>query len=113
VSIRQEREESEKTQPDVGALQRQVQELLNEKDQFLKNEDESRRQLADQQSTISPMGEDIQGLRRTVAGSAFSLARLRSEMDTRTRANEELEHRNHSLRKELRTAGQRLLDVGK
>jgi len=36
VRTRQEREGSEKTQPDVGALQRQVQELLNEKDQFQK-----------------------------------------------------------------------------
>jgi len=34
-------------------------------------------------------------------------------MDTRTRANEALEHRNHSLPKERRSAGQRLLDLSK
>jgi len=113
VRTRLVREESKKTLPDVGALQRQIQEFLNEKDQFLKNEDISRRQLADQQSTISQMREEIQGLHRTLAGSGFSLARLRSRMDTRTRANEELEHRNHSLRKELRRARQRLLELGK
>jgi len=45
-----------------------------------------------------------------VAGSGFSIVRLRNEMDTRKRANEE-QHRNHSLRKELGKAGQRLLDL--
>ena len=113
VRTRLREEGSEKTQPDVRALQRQVQELRNEKDQLVKNEDEFPRQIADQQSAISRMRQDIQGFRRTVAGSGFSQARLRSEMDTRTRANEELEHRNHSLCKELRRAGQRLLDLGK
>jgi len=42
-----------KTQPDVGALQRQVHELLDEKDKFLKNEDEYRRNITDQQPTIN------------------------------------------------------------
>jgi len=50
---RQEREGSEKAQPDVGALQRQVPELLDEKNQFRKNEDKYLLQLADQQTTIS------------------------------------------------------------
>jgi len=59
------------------------------------------------------MREELKGLRRKVAGTGFSLARLRNEMDTKIRANEELEHRNHSLRKEVRRAGQRLLDLGK
>jgi len=58
------------------------------------------------------MREEIQGLRRTVAGSGFSIARLKNEMDVKKRVNEELEHRNHSLRKELRRAGQRLSDLG-
>jgi len=67
---------------------------------------------ASHQTTIGRMREEIQGLRRTVAGSGFSMARLKNEIDTKKRANEELEHRNHSLRKELRRAGQRLLDLG-
>jgi len=59
------------------------------------------------------MCEEIHGLRRTITGTGFGLARLRNEMDTKRRAKEELEPRNHSLRKELRRAGQRLLDLGK
>ena len=47
-----------------------------------------------------------------VVGAGFSLARLKNEIDTRKRANEELEPRNHSFRKELRRVGQRLLDLG-
>jgi len=58
------------------------------------------------------MREEIQGLRRTIVGTGFGIARLRKEMDDKKRANEELEQRNHSLRKELRRAGQRLLDLG-
>ena len=73
----------------------------------------TRQELANYEATIRRMREEIQGLRRTVAGSGFSLARLRNEMDTKRRANEELEHRNHRFRKELRRAGQRLLDLGK
>jgi len=113
VRTRPGREESEKTQPDVGALQRQIQELLDEKQQSLEKDAKTRQELANYQNTIGLMREEIKGLRRTVAGSGFSLARLKNEMDTRKRANEELEHRNHSLRKELRRAGQRLLDLGK
>jgi len=112
VRTRQE-EGSEKTQPDVGALQRQIQELLNERQQSMERDEKTRQELANYQATIGRMREEIQGLRRTVAGSGFSLARLRNEMDTKRRANEELENRNDSLRKELRRAGQRLLDLGK
>jgi len=111
VSTRQE-EGSVKTQPDVGALQRQIQELLNERQQTLERDENTRWELANYQATIGRMREEIQGLRRTVAGSSFSIARLRNEMDTKKRANEELKHRNHSLQKELRRAGQRLLDLG-
>jgi len=112
VRTRQE-EGSEKTQPDVGALQRQIQELLNERQQSMERDEKTRQELANYQATIGRMREELQGLRRTVAGTGFSLARLRNEMDTKRRANEKLEHRNHSLRKELRRAGQRLLDLGK
>ena len=113
VRTRQEKEGSEKTQPDVGALQRQIQELLDERRQSLENKAQYQQELANYQTTIGRMREEIQGLRRTVAGSGFSIARLRNEMDTKRQANEELEHRNHRLRKELRRAGQRLLDLGK
>jgi len=40
-------------------------------------------------TTIGRMREDVQGLRRTIAGSGFSIARLRNEMDAKKRANEE------------------------
>ena len=112
VRTRPEREGSEKTQPDGGALQRQIQERLDEKQQTLERDEKTREELANYQTTIGRMREEIHGLRRTVAGSGFSIARLRNEMDTKKPANEELEHRNHSLRKELRRAGQRLLDLG-
>jgi len=112
VRTRQEREGSENTQPDVGALQRQIQDLLDERQQALDKDEKTRQELANYQNTIGRMREEIQGLRPTVAGSGFSLARLKREMDTRTRANEELEHRNQSLGKELRRAGQKLLDLG-
>jgi len=113
VRTRQEREGSEKTQPDVGARQRQIQELLDEKQQNLEKDEKTRQELANYQTTRGRMREEIQGLRRRVAGSGFSLARLRNEMDSKRRANEEREHRNQSLRKDLRRAGQRLLDLGK
>jgi len=112
VRTRQEGEGSEKTQPDVGALQRQIQELLDERQQSRERDEKTRRELANYQNTIGRRREELQGLRRTVAGTGFSLARLRNEMDTKKRANEELEHRNHSLRKERRRAGQRWLDLG-
>ena len=105
-------EGSEKAQPDVGALPRQIQELLNERQQTLEKDENTQRERANYQSTIGRMPEAIQGLRRTVAGSGFSIARWTNEMDTKNRANEELEHRNHGLRKELRRAGQRWLDLG-
>jgi len=113
VRTRLEKEGSEKTQPEVGALQRQIQDLLDERQQSLEKDEKTRQGLANYRTTIGRMREEIGGLRRTVAGSGFSLARLKNELDTKRRANEELEHRNHSLRKELRRAGQRLLDLGK
>ena len=112
VRTRQESEGSEKPQPGVGALQRPIQELLDEKQHSLEKDEKTGQELANYQTTIGRMREVLQGLRRTVAGSGYSIARLRNEMDTKKRANEELEHRNHSLRKELRRAGQRLLDLG-
>ena len=112
MRIRQE-EVSGKTQPDVGALQRQIQELLNERQQAMEKDEKTRQELANYQATIGRMREELQGVPRTVVQTGFSLARLRNEMETKRRANEELEHRNHSLRKELRRAGQRLLDLGK
>jgi len=112
VRTRQE-EGNEKTQPDVGALQGKIQELLNERQQSTEGDEKTRQELANYQATIGRMREELQGLRRTIAGTGFSLTRLRNEMDTKRQANEELEHRNHSLRKELRRARQRLLDLGK
>jgi len=77
----QEREGSEKTQPDVGAQQRQIQDLLDEKQQTLERDEKTREELANNQNMIGGMPEELQGLRRKVAGSGFSIARLRNEMD--------------------------------
>jgi len=112
VGTRQEREGSEKTQPDVEALHRQIRELLDGREQSLKNEDESRMKIADQQAKMERLHEEIQGLRRTVAGSGFSLGRLKREVDDGRKGNQELERRNHELKKELRRAGRKLLDLG-
>jgi len=92
VKTRQEGEGREKTQPDVGALQREIQELLDERQQSLERDAKTRRELANYQNAIGRMRKELQRLRRTVAGTGFSLERLRNEMDTKKRANEELEH---------------------
>jgi len=47
-----------------------------------------------------------------VAGSGFSLGRLKREVDDARKGNQELERRNHELRKEVRRAGRKLLDLG-
>jgi len=113
VGTRQEREGSEKTQTDTEALHRQIQELLNRREQSLKNEDDYRRKVADQQAKIGRLQEDVRGLRSTVAGAGFSLGRLKKEVDdTRKQMYQELERRNHELKKELRRAGRKLLDLG-
>jgi len=108
----QEKEGSEETQPDVGALQRQIQELLDEKQQTLEKDERTRLELDNNQTTIGRMREEIHGLRRTIAGSGFSLGRLKREVDEARKGNQELKHRNHELRKELRRAGRKLLDLG-
>ena len=112
VGTRQEREGSEKTQPDIEALHRQIRELLDGREQSLKNEDNSRRKIVNQQAKIERLHEEIQDLRRTVVGSGFSLGRLKREVDDGRKGNQELERRNHELKKELRRAGWKLLDLG-
>ena len=112
VGTRQEREGSEKTQADIEALHRQIRELLDGRERSLKNEDDYRRKVADQQAKIGRLQEDVQGLRRTVAGSGFSLGRLKREVDDARKGNQEFERRNHKLKKELRRAGRKLLDLG-
>jgi len=47
-----------------------------------------------------------------VAGSGFSLGRVKREVDDARKGNQELERRNHELKKELRRAGRKLLDLG-
>jgi len=66
VRIRQE-DGSQKTQPDFGALQRQIQELLNERQQSLEKDEKAPQELANYQATIGQMREEIQGLHRTIA----------------------------------------------
>jgi len=112
VGTRQEREGSEKAQPDIEALHRQVRELLHGRERSLKKEDDYGLKIADQQAKIGRLQEDIQGLHRTGSGSGFSLGRVKREGDDARKGNQELEHRNHELKKELRSAGRKLLDLG-
>ena len=112
VGTHKEREVSEKTQPDIEALHKQILEPLNGREQALKKEDHYRWKIADQQAKIERLQEDIQWLRRTVAGSGFSLGRFKREVDNERKGNQELERRNHKLKKEVRRAGRKLLDVG-
>jgi len=101
VGTQQEREGSEKTQPNVEALHRQIRELLDGRERSLENEDDYRRKIADQEAKIGHLQEDVQGLRRTVAGSGFSLGRLKREVDDGRKGNQELDYRNHELKKEV------------
>jgi len=103
---------SEKTHPDIEALRRQIRELLEGREQSLKNEDEYRQMVADQQAKIERLQVNIQGLCRTVAGSGFSLGRLKREVDDGRKGNQERERRNHEVKKEWRRAGRKLLDLG-
>jgi len=103
---------AKKTQPDVNALQRQIQELPEQRDRASKDEDEYRRKITDQQTAMVRLREDVQRLRRTVAGSGFSLARLKKEVDDGRKGNQELKHRNQELRKELRRVGRKFIDLG-
>jgi len=45
--------------------------------------------------------QDATPMDQTQGPFLLMMARLKNEMDIKKRANEELEHRNHSLRKEL------------
>ena len=112
VGTRQEREVSEKTQPDIEALHRQIQELSDRRERSMKKEHDYQQKVADQQAKIGRFQEEVQGLRRTLAGSGFSLGRLKREVDDARKGNQELERRNHELKKELRKAGRKLLDLG-
>ena len=85
---------------------------MDEKQQTLERDEKTRLELANYQTTIGRMREEIQGLSRTVAGSGFILGRLKREVDDAGKGNQELEHRNHELRKEFRKAGRRLLNLG-
>jgi len=59
-AVRTRHEEgSEKTQPDVGALQKQIQELLNERQQSMEKDEKTRQELANYQATIGRMREEI------------------------------------------------------
>jgi len=40
------------------------------------------------------------------------MGRLKKQVDDGRRGNQELERRNHKLKKELRRAGRKLLDLG-
>ena len=112
MGTQQEREGSEKTQPDDDALPRQIQELREQRDLASNNENKYRCKITDQQTAMARVWEDVQRLRRTVAGSGFSLARLKQEVDNGRKGNQELEHRNHKHKKELRRVGRKLLDLG-
>jgi len=87
-------EGSEKTQPDIEAYQRQIQELLEERDKNRK--------------TIGDLETEVGNQRRTIAGSAFMLGRAENEVRTLRQAMEKYE----VLKSDVRRAGRRLLDLG-
>ena len=87
-------EGSEKTQPDTEAYQRQIQELLEERDKDRK--------------TIADLETNVVNQRRTIASSTFMLGRAENEVRTLRRAIEKYE----VLRSDVRRAGRKLLDLG-
>jgi len=91
--------ERKKTPRDIQALHRQIRELLDKREQSLKNEDDYQWKVADQQTKIERLQDQIQGLCRTVAGSGFSLGRLKKEGDEGRKGNQELERRTTSSKK--------------
>ena len=87
-------EGSDKTQPDIEAYQRQIQELLEERDKNRK--------------TIADLVTNVGNQRRTIASSTFMLGRAENEVRTLRRAMEKYE----VLRSDVRRAGRKLLDLG-
>jgi len=87
-------EGSEKTQLDIEAYQRQIQELLEERERNRK--------------TIADLKTNVENQRRTIASLAFVLGRAENEVRTLRRGMEKYE----VLRNDVRRAGQKLLDLG-
>ena len=112
VGTPEEREGSKKTQPEVDVLQRPIQELLEQRDRASTNEDEYGGKRTKQQDAIARVREEVQRLRRMIAGLGFGLARLKKEGDDARKENQEREYRNHELKKELRKVERKLLDLG-
>jgi len=97
IGKRLEREGIKKTQPDTEALHSQIRELLDRRERSLKNDHDYRRKIADQQVKIERLQEEVQALRRTVPGSAFSLGRLKKDGDDGGKGNQELKYQNREL----------------
>ena len=93
--------ESEKTQPDTEALQRQIKELLEERDK-------DQQKIAALESTIRFQNDTIQRQRNTVQGARHMLARIEGDVRTFRRYQEKF----YELRTEVRRAGRRLQDLG-
>ena len=87
-------EGSEKTQPDIKAYKRQIQELLEERDRNRK--------------TIADLETNVANQRRTIASSAFMLGRVEDEVRTLRRAREKYE----VLKSDITRAGRKLLVWG-
>jgi len=87
-------EGSEKTQSDIEAYQKQIQERLEEQDRNRK--------------TIADLETSVENQRRTITGSAFMLSRAENEIKTLRRAMERYE----VLKSDVRRAGRKLLDLG-
>ena len=83
-----------KTQPDIEAYQRHIQELLEEGDRDRK--------------TIANLETNVGNQRRTIVSLAFMLGRAENEARTLRRAIEKYE----VLKRDVRRAGRKLLDLG-
>jgi len=88
-------EGSEKTQPDIEAYKRQIQEVLEERDKH--------------RETIADLETNVGNQRRTIASSAFMLGRAeKNKVRTLRRALEKYE----VLKSDVRRVGRKLLDLG-
>ena len=94
ASTRRWEEGSEKTQPDIEAYQRQIQELLEERDRNRK--------------TIADLETNVENQSRTIASSAYMLGRAEDEVRPLRQAMKNYE----VLKSDVQQAGRKLLDLG-
>jgi len=96
----------------MGALHRQIQEFVQERDRYTRNEEEYRRQVTEQYTQMAQFQKVIPGLCKTVAGFGFSPPRLMKEADEGRKSNNQVESCNNKLPKQWRRAVRKFLHLG-